>query len=100
MAKKQTRKSISVRGATYDTLRGYCEQQERSMSDVVEELLAGLFDSAVPVSRSVSRPRPVAAAKVARVPSGSVGRPAPTPARKVIPSRTRAPKNDYRNINF
>jgi hypothetical protein len=43
---KQTRRSISVRGTTYDHLREYGEAQGRSMSDIVEELLARLFESA------------------------------------------------------
>ncbi len=41
---KQTRRSISVRGVTYDTLRQFCDDTQRSMSDVIEELLGALFD--------------------------------------------------------
>ena len=41
---KQTRRSISVRGITYDTLRQYCDDSQRSMSDVIEELLGALFE--------------------------------------------------------
>jgi hypothetical protein len=41
---KQTRRSISVRGVTYDTLRQFCDDSQRSMSDVIEELLGALFD--------------------------------------------------------
>lgn len=40
---KQTRRSISVRGVTYDTLRQFCDDTQRSMSDVIEELLGSLF---------------------------------------------------------
>lgn len=43
---KQTRRSISVRGITYDTLRQHCDDVNRSMSDVIEELLASLFTKA------------------------------------------------------
>ena len=43
MAAKQTRRSISVRGTTYDNLRRYCEEQDISMSEVVEEQIAKLL---------------------------------------------------------
>jgi hypothetical protein len=36
MASKQTRRSISVSGETYDRLKAYCEQHGRSMSGVCE----------------------------------------------------------------
>ncbi len=49
MALTQTRRSISVRGVTYDSLRRYCDQNDRSMSDVVEELLATLLGKAKPI---------------------------------------------------
>ena len=39
--RKQTRRSISVRGTTYESLRRYCEQHQLSMSEVVEEQLGG-----------------------------------------------------------
>jgi hypothetical protein len=50
MATKQTRRSISVRGMTYDKLRQYCETSDRSMSDVVEELLAKILDTVEPAA--------------------------------------------------
>ena len=79
MATKQTRRSISVRGATYENLRRYCEEQDISMSEVVEEQIA----------RLLSRP------------SASSGRPAPVPYDKVVAPRiARAPKGDYRTIRF
>jgi hypothetical protein len=78
MATKQTRRSISVRGATYETLRRYCESKNRSMSEIVEEQLARLIGGS----------------------GGNVGRPAPTPAETVIADRVRAPKGDYRAIRF
>lgn len=101
MSSKQTRRSISVRGTTYDALRRYCDRQDRSMSDVVEELLAKLFDE--DGARTI-RARPMLANKVARATQAAahkpVGRPAPTPADKVVPERVKAPKGDYRTINF
>ena len=79
VAAKQTRRSISVRGATYENLRRYCEQQDISMSEVVEEQIAKLL------SRGSSK-----------------GRPDPVPYDKVVAPRiARAPKDDdYRAIRF
>lgn len=78
VAGKQTRRSISVRGATYENLRRYCSEQDISMSEVVEEQIARLLE------------RPSA-----------TGRPAPVPYDKVVAPRiARAPKGDYRTIRF
>ena len=78
VAAKQTRRSISVRGTTYENLRRYCSEQDISMSEVVEEQIARLLE------------RPSA-----------VGRPAPVPYDKVVAPRiARAPKGDYRTIRF
>ncbi len=66
MATKQTRRSISVRGTTYDKLRVYSEGHDRSMSEIVEELLATILEKddvvalrppAPPKPRSESRLR-------------------------------------------
>ncbi len=133
MASKQTRRSISVRGTTYDSLRGWCEDNGKSMSEVVEELLAKLLGGAAPTEKTAApakagkaeRPRVIAAparerprmankvvraqAEPARViPSPlspatrgqQTGRPAPKTAREVIGERPRAPKGDYRDIQF
>jgi hypothetical protein len=78
VAIKQTRRSISVRGTTYDNLRRYCEEKSVSMSEVVEEQIARLLER-----------------------GGSAGRPAPLPYEKVVAPRiARAPKGDYRTIRF
>jgi hypothetical protein len=78
VAAKQTRRSISVRGTTYDNLRRYCSEQDISMSEVVEEQIARLLE------------RPSAK-----------GRPEPVPYDKVVAPRiARAPKGDYRTIRF
>jgi len=45
MAKRQTRRSISVRGLTYQRLANFCARAERSGSDVVEQLLAEFLDA-------------------------------------------------------
>ena len=43
MAKKQTRRSVSIRGSTYDQIRRYCERHEMSMSEFVEDRIATFF---------------------------------------------------------
>jgi CubicO group peptidase (beta-lactamase class C family) len=60
MAKKQTRRSISVSRETYERLRAYCETNGMSMSQFVERRVGdflgattGLFDAPA----SADRPR-------------------------------------------
>ena len=113
MSKKQTRRSISVRGTTYEALRQYCELHERSMSDLVEEKLATVLSQAplataarphrartiaAKLVRAPAAPKPIAPSPDAK--SKSAGRPAPTPARELVPERVNAPKGDYRVIRF
>jgi hypothetical protein len=43
MAKKQTRRSVSIRGATYEQIRKYCERNNVSMSEFVEARIALFF---------------------------------------------------------
>jgi hypothetical protein len=110
MATKQTRRSISVRGATYETLRQYCQENNRSMSDIVEEQLAALLGGKAkpaPVAARPAAPRPrTVANKVVVRPEPRVavskaeGRPAPRPFTDVVPERVKAPKGDYRSIRF
>ena len=92
VAAKQTRRSISVRGTTYDNLRRYCEQQDTSMSEVVEEQLARLLAQESSTTSSSSSTSSAAS---------SSGRPAPVAYDKVVAPRiARAPKGDYRTIRF
>jgi len=58
MALKQTRRSISVRGETYDRLRIYADAKQLSMSEVVEELLAPVLNVD---SKHVAMPEPTPA---------------------------------------
>ena len=44
MAKKQTRRSISIRGVTYNHLRDYCAGVDLSMSDFIEQRIAEFFE--------------------------------------------------------
>lgn len=41
MPSKQTRRSISISGPTYDALKEHCKEQDMSMSGFVENLLKG-----------------------------------------------------------
>lgn len=40
MSSRQTRRTVSIRGATYAALRIYADSRDESMSDVVEQLLS------------------------------------------------------------
>jgi hypothetical protein len=66
MAKRQTRRSISVKGLTYQRLKNFCEEQNMSVSGYLEQIIADRLDAAnVPVPEKVD-PRP--AAKPANAP--------------------------------
>ncbi len=78
MAKKQTRRSISVRGATYDQLRNYTASADLSMSDFIEQRIAEFFAAhpnaakAPPVAPRIAVARPPApAAPIRPVPARS-----------------------------
>ena len=50
MAKRQTRRSISVKGITYQRLKDYCDATGCSVSGYLEEIIAEKLDAAgVPV---------------------------------------------------
>lgn len=77
MAKKQTRRSISVSRTTYERLKAFCESNNISMSQFVETRVGDFLGqnegtTTVDVSRPVA-PRPAA--------------PAPTPAKPAIPAK-------------
>ena len=58
MAKRQTRRSISVKGITYQRLKNYCEDQNLRVSGYLESIIAERLDAAnVPVPEKVD-PRP------------------------------------------
>ena len=61
MAKRQTRRSISVKGITYQRLKNFCEAQGLSVSGYLEDIIANRLDEAnVPVPERVDpRPEPV-----------------------------------------
>jgi len=58
MAKRQTRRSISVKGLTYQRLKNFCEERNLSVSGYLEGIIAQRLDEAnVPVPERVD-PRP------------------------------------------
>jgi hypothetical protein len=76
MAKKQTRRSISVSRTTYERLKAFCEANNISMSQFVETRVGDFLGEgsvSIPVP---STPRPVAHAPAA--PSAPRPLPAPT----------------------
>lgn len=62
MAKKQTRRSISVSRTTYERLKSFCETNGISMSQVVETRVADFLgeDGSPAVTVIPAAPRPVA----------------------------------------
>jgi hypothetical protein len=58
MAKRQTRRSISVKGITYQRLKDFCDTNALSVSGYLEEIIAERLDAAgVPVP-TVLKARP------------------------------------------
>lgn len=70
MAKRQTRRSISVKGITYQRLKNFCEAQNLSVSGYLEDIIAERLDAAnVPVPERVE-PRPQAKPLEQTTPTG------------------------------
>src|ERR1700749_2341063 len=74
MAKKQTRRSISVSRSTYERLKAFCEANNISMSQFVETRVGDFLGEG-----SVSIPVPAAPRPVAPTPAPSAPRPLPAP---------------------
>jgi hypothetical protein len=88
MAKKQTRRSISVSRTTYERLKAFCETQGISMSQFVETRVGDFLSGEPEVEltpiapRPTAPPRPVTASSV-----GSAPRPAAQPPLRSEPTR-------------
>lgn len=81
MAKKQTRRSISVSRNTYERLKAFCETNSISMSQFVETRVGDyLGDGEAPADRPAPTPRPVSPP---REPSRELARPVAAPAAPV-----------------
>ena len=46
MAKRQTRRSISVKGITYQRIKGFCDANGSSVSGYLEEIIAEKMEAA------------------------------------------------------
>lgn len=82
MAKKQTRRSISVSRTTYERLKAFCESNNISMSQFVEtrvgDFLGGEATTTVEVTRPAPAPRP-------SYPTAPATPAAPRPTAAVVP---------------
>lgn len=61
MAKRQTRRSISVKGVTYQRLKNFCEPKGQPISELIEKLVKDHLDAhgvAVPTVVEPRRGRP------------------------------------------
>lgn len=80
MASKQTRRSISVSGETYDRLKAYCDAHGCSMSGVCESQTIKFLDAQgvqpSTVKKTISVPAPVVEAVI-------------LPVKEVVPPPTR-----------
>jgi hypothetical protein len=92
MAKKQTRRSISVSRTTYERLKAFCETNHISMSQLVEtrvnDFLGPNETGAMPMV--AVDPRERAGASMVGSGLGAPGAPRPVAARPLVP--TAAPK--------
>lgn len=58
MAKRQTRRAISVKGLTYQRLQKYCEARGRSVSGYLEEIIKKDLDDKGWPEETTLEPRP------------------------------------------
>jgi hypothetical protein len=58
MAKRQTRRSISVKGITYQRLKDYCDATGKSVSGYLEDIIAEKLDAAGAPIPTVLKARP------------------------------------------
>lgn len=60
MAKRQTRRSISITGLSYQTVQEFCEDEGRSVSGLLEDLIAEKMESEGRRMHTILRPKPKA----------------------------------------
>ncbi len=84
MAKKQTRRSISVSRTTYERLKAFCEANNISMSQFVETRVGDFLGSETTTTTTI--PGPVA-------PRPSAPAPAPRPAVTIPPKSETRPSS-------
>ena len=61
MAKKQTRRAISVKGLTYQRLKKHCDEKDMTISGYVEELVNKKLDELGVAEETVLEPKPTRA---------------------------------------
>jgi hypothetical protein len=91
MAKRQTRRSISIRGTTYRRLREHCATTEISMSDFLEQRIAEFFGEEVEATAAKPAARLQAIAAKMNAARQAAGRPVPTLVKAPAPV-TRLPQ--------
>jgi len=89
MAKKQTRRSISVSRTTYERLKAFCETNNISMSQLVETRVNDFLGEGGTVSVVPTTPRPTQPAPARQAPSPS-GQ--PQPGKTAMATETAAPR--------
>ena len=87
MAKKQTRRSISVSRTTYERLKAFCEANNMSMSQLVETRVNDFLGGDGPVE---------AVRPAAPRPSPSIGLAPPQPPRPTLPVAPARPPMEMR----
>ena len=92
MAKKQTRRSISVSRTTYERLKAFCETNNISMSQLVETRVNDFLGEGGTVTVVPTTPRPTQPARQAPSPSGGQAQPGKTAtATETAAPRTSSP---------
>jgi hypothetical protein len=100
MAKKQTRRSISVSKTTYERLRAYCETNGISMSQFVEMRVGDYLGRSTSAFTAAVAPAPTPA-PAPQVPQVAAPQPrpaAPAPAPRA-PERDREPVAQSRKLS-
>ena len=89
MAKKQTRRSISVSRTTYERLKAFCETNNISMSQFVETRVGDFLGGEAPTTIVPTQPRPTAPVP-AKPAAPSPAKPETRPAAQPIPMTSAA----------
>lgn len=91
MAKKQTRRSISVSRTTYERLKSFCEANNVSMSQLVETRVNDfLGEGGVPAVVPAQAPRPMTPSPARPAPSTAPSASTPRPS-ETAPARSSSP---------
>jgi len=89
MAKKQTRRSISVSRTTYERLKAFCETNNISMSQFVETRVGDFLGGEAPTTIVPTQPRPTTPVP-AKPAAPSPAKPETRPSAPVVPMTSAA----------